>query len=314
MARRKEKKDTKALARPKRGRRAAAPARGGKKAAAAKVTAAKKGAARKQSAATTRGLRAAGGVAASRGTPRSKPSVASALPGAKARHRRSVDVAVPPDVGPGLSEEDAIRSAKYLPRELPPRPFEEERFIFPESYGVDRVRLLVRDPDWVFAYWDVSADTLRGLEQRLGRRAVELGRLTLRVVDPVSGGSSDILLAPGSRWWYIRTDSARRSYRAELGVTLASGVFHRLAESNTVVTPRVGPSPEPARRRLRYREAGAITPTAAHEAARAEGRTGAAREPWRAPNLDAAQSRPAAPGRGTSSEALLPGASDTHRR
>ena len=44
-----------------------------------------------------------------------------------------------------LSEEEQIGSAKYLPRELPPRVFEEERFIFPETYGVNRVRLLVRD-------------------------------------------------------------------------------------------------------------------------------------------------------------------------
>ena len=35
----------------------------------------------------------------------------------------------------------------------------------------------------------------------------------------------------------------RRSYKAELGLTLPSGEFRRFAESNTVVTPRVGPSP-----------------------------------------------------------------------
>ena len=71
----------------------------------------------------------------------------------------------------------------------------------------------------------------------------------------MSGGSTDILLPPGARWWYVRTDSSRRTYRAELGVTLPSGEFRRLAESNTVVTPRVGPSPERARRRMSYRDA-----------------------------------------------------------
>ena len=38
-------------------------------------------------------------------------------------------------------------------------------------------------------------------------------------------------------------------------MTLPSGEFRRLAESNTVVTPRVGPSPERARRRCSYRDA-----------------------------------------------------------
>ena len=59
-----------------------------------------------------------------------------------------------------LNEEDQIRSAKYLPRDLPARLFEEERFLFPESYGVNRVRLLVKDPEWLFAHWDVDPKSL----------------------------------------------------------------------------------------------------------------------------------------------------------
>ena len=227
---------------------------------------------------------------------------------------RRVELPDPSTVGVGLSEEDAIRSAKFLPRELPPRRFEEERFLFPESYGVDRVRLLVRDPDWIFAYWDVSPGSLKRLGRSIGQRALELSRLTLRVVDPVSGGSSDILLPPGARWWYIRTDSARRSYRAELGITLPSGDFHRLAGSNTVVAPRVGPSAEPARRRIRYRDAREITPAAAEAAARAEGRRDTAAEPWRASSFDGAAPPATASPRGGASDAFRPGgASDAFR-
>ena len=178
---------------------------------------------------------------------------------------------------PGLSEEDQIRAAKYLPRELPKRLFEEDRFLFPETYGVNRVRLLVRDPEWIFAYWDVNPAAMKDLARSLGERALALSRLTLRVLDPVSGGSSDILLPPGARWWYIRTDSARRTYRAELGVTLPSGEFRRLAESNTVVTPRVGPSPQRARRRMSYRDARELPPSAAEAAGLAETEAGLAR-------------------------------------
>ena len=156
--------------------------------------------------------------------------------------RRAVEEQAPLAV-PGLSEEDQIRAAKFLPRELPKRLFEEDRFLFRETYGINRVRLLVRDPEWIFAYWDVNPAGMRELERSLGERGLALSRLTLRLLDPVSGGASDILLPPGARWWYIRTDSARRTYRAELGVTLPSGEFRRLAESNAVVTPRVGPSP-----------------------------------------------------------------------
>ena len=219
----------------------------------------------------------------------------------------------------GLSEEDQIRAAKYLPRELPKKVFEEERFLFPESYGVNRVRLLVRDPEWIFAYWDVSASAMKDLGKSLGERALALSRLTLRVIDPVSGGSSDILLPPGARWWYVRTDSARRTYRAELGVILPSGEFRRLAESNTVVTPRVGPSAERARRRMSYRDARELPPSAAAAAGIAEQETGVAHAPWDAASVDGA----AEPGpgeteraaRGGASDAFRPGgASDTYRR
>jgi hypothetical protein len=226
---------------------------------------------------------------------------------------------------PGLSEEDQIRAAKYLPRELPKRLFEEDRFLFPETYGVNRVRLLVRDPEWIFAYWDVSPATMKGLGKSLGERALALSRLTLRVLDPVSGGSSDILLPPGARWWYIRTDSARRTYRAELGVTLPSGEFRRLAESNTVVTPRVGPSAERARRRMSYRDARELPPSAAEAAGLAARETGMAGAPWEAESVDgAAPGESGKRGRGGASDVFRPGgasdafrpggASDTFRR
>jgi hypothetical protein len=224
----------------------------------------------------------------------------------------------------GLSEEDQIRAAKYLPRELPRRLFEEERFIFPETYGVNRIRLLVRDPEWIFAYWDVSPAAMKDFAKSIGERALALSRLTLRVVDPVSGGSTDILLPPGARWWYVRTDLSRRTYRAELGVTLPSGEFRRLAESNTVVTPRVGPSPDRARRRLSYPDARELPLDAAAAASEAEKRSGVALEPWAPGAVTGAES----PAHGRSSTKggasdtfrpggasdAFPGASDTFRR
>ena len=259
------------------------------------------------------------------------PKKAAPKKAAPRRRRRSSAAAlVPPGAIPGLSEEDQIRSAKYLPREQPKRVFEEDRFLFPESYGVNRVRLLVRDPEWIFAYWDVSAETMKGLARSLGERTLALSRLTLRVLDPVSGGSSDILLPAGARWWYIRADSARRTYRSEIGITLPSGEFRQLAESNAVVTPRVGPSRQRAERRLSYRGAREVPPREAAAAGTAERKAGLATEPWTVESIDAASNvasegerggasesfRPARPNdaKPGASDAFRPGASDTHRR
>jgi hypothetical protein len=52
---------------------------------------------------------------------------------AAARPRRRAVEEHAPLAMPGLGEEDQIRAAKFLPRELPKRLFEEDRFLFPES-------------------------------------------------------------------------------------------------------------------------------------------------------------------------------------
>ena len=162
-----------------------------------------------------------------------------------------------------LSEEEQIGSAKYLPRELPPRVFEEERFIFPETYGVNRVRLLVKDPHWLFAHWDVDPRVREGLRREKGERIAVLARLTLRLTDDHGGIGGATVLPEGARSWYLRAVPGHRSYRVELGITLPSGEYRSLARSNAVATPRTGPSPEKARRRASYRLAAKGAPLAA---------------------------------------------------
>jgi hypothetical protein len=162
-----------------------------------------------------------------------------------------------------LSEEEQIGSAKYLPRELPPRVFEEERFIFPETYGVNRVRLLVKDPHWLFAHWDVDPRVREGLRREKGERIAVLARLTLRLTDDHGGIGGAAMLPEGARSWYLRAVPGHRSYRVELGITLPSGEYRALARSNAVSTPRVGPSPQKATRRASYRQAAKAAPLSA---------------------------------------------------
>jgi hypothetical protein len=248
---------------------------------------------------------------------RAKPKTAP-----RTRSRRVAPVEGRAVTGVGLSDEEQILAAKYLPRDLPPRLFEEERFLFPESYHVNRVRLLVKDPDWIFAYWDVDPKSLEAIGNGVGERAMALARLSLRVADPHHGGSTDILLPAGARWWYVRTDSAARSYRAELGVMLPSGEFRRLAESNVVTTPRVGPSSASARRRVSYRKGAplAAADAGSEDPAAQRAERGTAVGPWTAAPFDAALSPgpagpPERPARGGASDTFRPGgASDVHRR
>jgi uncharacterized protein DUF4912 len=271
-------------------------------------------------------------TAAATGARRKSPGArATAAPTAKTAVRRpspgprkAAQDIQPPGPETGLSEEDAIRSAKYTPRDLPPRLFEEERFLFPETYGVNRVRLLVRDPEWLFAYWDVSPAAMKELARSLGERTLAVSRLTLRITDPVSGGSSDILLPAGARWWYVRADSTPRSYKAELGLTLPSGEYRRISESNTVVTPRVGPSPRRASRRLSYGHLGTLPADASLGESLEDDALSPPPGPWSAPSIDGAAADASPSGqagrggrsKGGASDSFQPpgGASDVHRR
>lgn len=215
--------------------------------------------------------KAGGVVAPGRGT----ASVPPAAPASRARKAprkpRKVKAsagdrepaATPPPAPSPLSDEERIESAKYLPRELPPRVFEEERFIFPETYGVNRVRLLVKDPHWLFAHWDVDPRVRERLRGEKGERVAALARLTLRLTDDHGGIGGAIVLPEGARSWYLRAIPGHRSYRVELGITLPSGEYRGLARSNAVSTPRVGPSPEKATRRASYRIAAKVPPLAA---------------------------------------------------
>jgi len=218
-----------------------------------------------------------------------------------------------------MSEEERIESAKYQASPSRPRVFEEERFLFPESYGTDRIRLYVKDPEWLFAHWDVSPQTVSKLGAELGDRAMALSRLTLRVSDTRNGGESIILLPPGARSWYVRTAGGQREYRAELGYMLPSGEFRRLAESNVVVAPRSGPSDERVGARRTYRQARALSAAAAAAATAAEQvRATPEGRPWSVPPQDAAgRPEPEAPDAPASAEQPPSGpggASDVFRR
>ena len=236
------------------------------------------------------------------------PRKAAPAPKPKAPARRGAPKNLKPSsatpVGPVLTDEEKIEDAKYQPRTAPKRLFEEERFVFPETYGVTRIRLLVKDPEWIFVHWDVDPKTLANMRAELGERTMALTRLTLRVADAEHGGGQTILLPPGARSWYVRADAkGPRAYRAELGVTLPSGGFRALAESNTVVPPRVGPSPEGARLKRPFGRGAAANPATAANPASHSGAAFSGAAPIASAEAASSPWRPA-PARTDAGEAL----------
>jgi hypothetical protein len=124
----------------------------------------------------------------------------------------------------------------------------------PERYGKDCVVLLVRDPHWLHAYWEVTDKSLGKLQRKLGDEW-EGHRRILRVYtypqgltpDQVDGKgsphSSDIDVPPETANWYIHVGGPDRTYQVAVGILTRSGKFYAIARSNVVMTPRDDVSP-----------------------------------------------------------------------
>lgn len=105
----------------------------------------------------------------------------------------------------------------------------------PDSYGTDRLVLLVQDPHHIFAYWEISPSTYARVAAKAGHGAAQVLILHTpsgpeqREID-LRGGNYYLSVAPGS------------TYRAELVLRAKDGTLHTLAVSQFVQTPAAGPS------------------------------------------------------------------------
>jgi hypothetical protein len=123
-------------------------------------------------------------------------------------------------------------------------------FELPAHYGDNKIVLLVRDPWWIYAYWEVQPDAERRVVEEIERKGLQRGRTTLRVYD-VTGASVD---RPRSWFdievtflisnWYIDVGIPDRDWVVELGIRASNGAFFPIVRSNVVRTPRFGVSEE----------------------------------------------------------------------
>jgi hypothetical protein len=140
------------------------------------------------------------------------------------------DVGVPADVGVPTRD----LSAK-IPRDLP------------GGYGKDRIVVMVRDPYWLHAYWELTRHSIQRAEAALGQEW-HGARPILRLLDVGSHDTTsasestvrDIDIHGGCNNWYIEVQNPPKSYRVDIGYLSRGGQFYVLARSNVVSTPRAG--------------------------------------------------------------------------
>lgn len=119
----------------------------------------------------------------------------------------------------------------------------------PGGYGKDRIVVMVRDPYWLHAYWELTRMSVQRAEAALGQDW-HGSKPILRLLDVSSHGVTnssesilrDIDIHGGCNNWYIDVNNPPRSFRVDIGYLSRRGRFYVLARSNVVNTPRAGVS------------------------------------------------------------------------
>jgi len=119
----------------------------------------------------------------------------------------------------------------------------------PSEYGDTRIVLLVRDPEWIYAYWEVNDSTRQELRiPRSGhnrRMVIRLYKITGRNwPEEAAHYFFDVEVSPYAQNWYIKLPETAQKWCAELGMFNEEGEYLPIVRSNVIATPRDTVSPE----------------------------------------------------------------------
>ncbi len=147
------------------------------------------------------------------------------------------------------SEQQRAQETKYY---LGPAPEyrREEEFNFPYGYGDNKIVIMVRDPWWIYAYWEVTHQKENEVRNHIGQKGLFPVKSVLRVYDVTdlnfNGKNAhkffDIDLTGLATNWYINVGTPNRAWIVEIGIVANNNEFFVLARSNIVRTPRFGMS------------------------------------------------------------------------
>lgn len=145
------------------------------------------------------------------------------------------------DVGKPTASEAAASQTAFAPfrRHEPFEPTPE----IPYGYGENELVLMARDPEWAYAYWEITGDTFENARNRHGRD-IEGASMVLRVYDVTDiadgrgeNGFYDISIFGGARDWFIHLQRPSGRYYCEIGLLTIGGRFIGLLKSNTISLP-----------------------------------------------------------------------------
>lgn len=113
------------------------------------------------------------------------------------------------------------------------------------SVNKDRIVVIVRDPYWLQATWQLTRRSVERAEVAMGQDW-HAARPVLRLLEVQTGASAaetvvrDIEIHGGVNNWYVPVMDPPKSYRIDIGYLAENGRMFVLARSNVVSTPRAG--------------------------------------------------------------------------
>jgi hypothetical protein len=128
---------------------------------------------------------------------------------------------------------------------------------FPRSYNQTKLVLMVRDPYWIYVYWDLDIEKKREIDFYLkndtfsSKAILRFYDLTVdkSLVDEKKSAKPDkqtfsfdveVPLVLGE--WYVYLGHPNHTYKADLGLLNTAGTFYLITWSNNVTLPSDSPS------------------------------------------------------------------------
>ncbi len=134
--------------------------------------------------------------------------------------------------------------------EVADRPeYQHQAQALPRAYNDNKIVAMVRDPWWLYVYWEITDGKLNEAKQVLGDKMHE-ARFVLRVYDVTdinidsqnANNFCDIDIMLDAASWYIEVGRPNKAFCVDLGILTQKGEFKTLLRSNVAMTPRWGPS------------------------------------------------------------------------
>jgi uncharacterized protein len=140
---------------------------------------------------------------------------------------RTVDADAPPPPSPLPAPLKEPTPSEYVDRGSP----------IPENYGLDRLVVLPRDPNWIYVYWELKGGGLDRLRFQHSAEIIDNSRWVLRVkpTKELRDYVVDIDLRVGQ--WYLKVSPDSRLI-VDLGFINHQGDFICVLQGNETATPR----------------------------------------------------------------------------